>query len=464
MVKVTAVRTTGIYCRAGCPARPHQVNTVPYRSQVAAEAAGYRACLRCRPDLEPGESVGADAPYPVRRAVDLVAHGYLDTHTESDLAAFVGYSARHLRRLFLEHVGATPDAVGRSQRAHFARKLLDDTDLALADIAAASGFSSARQLSRVVTEVFGFAPSRLRGGQKGARGDVDGGFPLMLGMDPSSVRDVIGHLQPRCVPGVEHTEGFSYARTFEHFGHPGVLEIDASDHEARQVAAVVHLPSYSGLVSLVERTRRLFGFDLDLDEARSVLADDELLGELVGSSAPLVPGFWDRFETAVRIVVGQQVSVVGGSTLAGRVAESCGRPVAGVGFLGLQRLFPSPEQLAEADLSGLGMPSSRAQTIIDLAGGVASGEIGLDGEPDELRSQLMAVRGVGPWTAEMVCLRVARDLDAFPSSDLVLRDAVGRLIGQDRPSQAVVAAVAERWRPFRGVAATVLWNRSAARY
>ncbi len=463
MVSVTAVRTTGIYCRAGCPARPLERNTAPFRSAVAAEAAGYRACLRCRPDLGADSTVDGSAPSPVRRAVDLISHGFLDSRTEADLAAFVGYSARHLRRLFLEHVGATPDAVARSRRVHFARRLLDDTQLPLVDVAIAAGFTSSRQMGRVMSDVFGFAPSRLRGRVAVDRGSIDGGFPVSVTVGAGSWARLIEHLGPRCTPGVEAVSDGRYCRTLRLAARPGVIEMSAGDSTpGDQLSLLVHLPTYAGLIEIVERTRRLVGADLDIGPALQLFAADELLGPILEGSdiadGLSIPGAWDGFETAVRIVIGQQVSVVGASTLTGRVVERSGEHVEGLDRLDLERVFPTPAQLANADLSGLGMTGTRTSTIAELAAAAVGGEIDFDVPAVDLRERVLAIKGIGPWTAEMTAMRVGRDLDAFPASDLVIRDVVGRLVGEKRPPAAFVEHMAEMWRPYRAVAATLLWR------
>lgn len=458
MVEVTAVRTTGIYCRAGCPARPHEHNTEPFRSQILAEVAGYRPCLRCRPDLERVDVVVDGAPHAIHLAVEMIAHGFLDANAEADLAAAVGYSSRHLRRLFDQYVGATPDAVARSRRAHFARRLLDDTDLTVEDIARAAGFTSARNMARSVTEVFGFSPSRLRRGVRGSKSALDGGLKIDLRVASDAWEAFLEHAAPRCVPGVESVVGGRYSRTFEHLGHPGVVEFTSEPQRLGAVTAVFHLPSYSGLIGLAEKARRLVGVDVDLTAAAAALATDPLVGQLAPTSARSIPGCWDKWETLVRIVVGQQVSVRGASTLMGRIVSAVGTPIGGLSDVGLSRLFPSAEVLAGSDLIGLGLTDARARTLVELASAVASGEVDLDSDSISLRSQLVALRGIGPWTAELAALRVARDLDAFPSSDLVLRQALGDRTGEGTVSGDRAAELAQRWRPHRGFAATLLWR------
>ncbi|MEM8707160.1 MAG: AlkA N-terminal domain-containing protein, partial [Actinomycetota bacterium] len=309
---VEAVATTGIYCRPECSATPLPHNTSSYLAPIAAEAAGYRPCLRCRPDRHLRSVEVTEAPLPVRAAVHLIADGFLDRFDEAALADRVGYSARQLRRLFEQHVGASPDFVARSRRAHFARRLLDETDLSMTVIAGAAGFGSVRQMNRVMEQIFRFTPKELRAKRRKRDVlDVDGG--LRLRIPTGSLLDVdqiVAHLRPRLTPGVESLDGTVYRRTVNTCGPPGVVEIDlaaGADH----VELVAHLPSFDSIVDEVARVRHMFGFDDDLVAAHHHLAADPALGRLVRRRPNLrVVGGWDRFETAVRVIIGQQVSVV----------------------------------------------------------------------------------------------------------------------------------------------------------
>ncbi|HET6951136.1 MAG TPA: AlkA N-terminal domain-containing protein, partial [Acidimicrobiales bacterium] len=333
MEPYAAVVTTGIYCRPGCPARPLPGNVVRFSHPAAAEAAGFRACLRCRPYRTPAP-VDGTAPELVCRAVRLVVAGALDGAGEDDLGARLGVSARHLRRLFAEHVGATPDQLARSRRAHFARRLLDDTDLTVTEVAFASGYGSARQLNRACREVFGETPAGLRARRR--RHDrlaADGGLALRLpfrgALDWPAFLD---YFAARAIPGVEHVAGGAYRRTIVVDGDPGVLEFTAGGPDHLVLRA--HLPHWEGLIHLVERARRIFGLDADVDEATVALRPDPLVGPLVAARPGLrVPGAWDPFEVGVRAILGQQVTVAGASTLAARLVERHGTPVPGLGPL-----------------------------------------------------------------------------------------------------------------------------------
>lgn len=456
--RFSAVRTTGIYCRDGCPATPNRENVVAYEFAAAAEADGFRPCLRCRPyrSSEPSTWIGSSEL--VCRAVRMILDGALDDAGESDLAGRSGVSARHLRRLFVEQVGATPDEVARSRRAHFARRLLDDTDFPVAQVAYAAGFGSVRQMNREMHRVFRAAPSQLRARRRRAdRLVADGGLPLRLSFrGPLDWNATVAFLAPRATPGVESVDGDVFRRTVVVDGHPGVLEVrpGGDDH----LVLTAHLPRWEGLIHVVERVRRAFDLDADLDAAIATLAGDPVVGPRIERrpGLRLVSG-WDPFETAVRVIVGQQVSVAGASTLAGRLARRFGAQVPGLEPWGLSRTFPVPARLADADLRGIGLTAARARAINALAAAYLDGEVRLDGSMtlESLTESLETLPGIGPWTAQMIALRACGEPDAFPESDLGLR----RALGNGTPaSPSELRQQAEAWRPWRAYAAMSLWT------
>ncbi len=348
MEHFTAVVTTGIYCRPGCSGHPLERNTRAYAYAAAAEADGFRPCLRCRPDRAP-EPGWVDAPELVCRAMRSIAGGELDGATEDQLAARLGVSARHLRRLFETHVGATPAEVARSRRAHFARRLLDDTDLPIARVSDAAGFTSVRQMNRVMKDVFHFTPQDLRARRRAPERCVaDGGLELRAPYRPPFAWvEMIGFLAPRAVPGVEAVDRDAgvYRRTMEVAGEPAVLEVrNEPAHNALRLR--VHLPAIDSLVHVVASVRRMFDLDADPSVIDTHLARDRMLRPMVRKHAGLrVPGAVDPFEVGVRAVLGQQVSVAAATRLAGRLVEAHGRTVPGIGALGLTRLFPTPRAL-----------------------------------------------------------------------------------------------------------------------
>ncbi len=465
MAALQGVATTGIYCRSTCAAQPDPRNVTPYATSVAAEAAGYRPCLRCRPDRLPEPHLPEVAPPAVAHALVLISDGYLDSHTEDALARAVGYSGRQLRRLFLTHVGASPAFVARSRRAHFARRLLDETDLPLAAVAAAAGYRSTRQLHRAVTATFAFPPRELRAKRRRPDRPIDDGgltlhVPYHGPLDRARLRR---HLGPRTVPGVDHLDGAGgYRRTFETCGFAGLIDLDLSDatSDTDGMTLTAHLPTMATLIDDVARCRHLLGLDEPATSGRALAGDDLLGPELQARPGLRVPGCWDRFESLIRIVIGQQVSLRGASTLTSRVAAAAGRRIPGADDRA-NLVFPDPAALAAADLAGLGLPARRAATIRTVANAVAGGSLDLFrfAPLDDLVAGYCELPGIGPWTAHMAALRLHRHPDAFPAGDLGLRKGAARLLGLADPMPAVdLTALAERWRPHRSLAAQLLWT------
>jgi AraC family transcriptional regulator, regulatory protein of adaptative response / DNA-3-methyladenine glycosylase II len=447
MEAFSAVATTGIYCRPECPAKPLPQHVTKYRLAAAAEAAGYRACLRCRPYRSP-DALDWSAPELVCRGVQLILGGALDGGTEAELGARLGVSARHLRRLFSAHLGVTPDGLARSARTHFARRLLDETDLSVSEVAFAAGFGSVRQFNRACRDVFRMPPRELRARRR--KSDplaAEKGLTLRVPFDGAlDWCSLLGYFEARAIPGVESVSGETYRRTIVAGGEPGVLELmpGGDDH----LLLRVHLAHWDELMHVVSRARRIANLDADMEEPAAQLGVDPVVGPLLRKRPGLrVPGTWDPYETGVRAILGQQVSVVGANTLAGRLVERLGAPVPFDRF-GLTRLFPSPPTLAEADLSELGLTGSRAAAVRSFARAVAEDEIRLDRSVglDRLVASIQAVDGLGPWTAHYIALRIG-ERDAWPATDLALRRALG----------AHAPTVADRWRPWRALAATHLW-------
>jgi AraC family transcriptional regulator of adaptative response / DNA-3-methyladenine glycosylase II len=451
------VITTGIYCRPGCPATPLRRNTLSFNHAAAAEAAGFRPCLRCRPDrvTEPGWIA---APELVCRAMRCISDGALDGATEDDLATRLGVSARHLRRMFAEHVGATPSDVARSRRAHFARRLLDDTDLPMVQLAPAAGFNSVRQMNRVMHEVFRFTPTELRARRRlPDRLVVDGGLELRVPYRaPLAWHELLEFLSLRAIPGVESIDldGGIYRRTVELDGAPNVIEVwNVANEQALRLRA--HLSSLEHLVHLVAAVRRLFDLDADPKPIDRSLARDPRLAPLVRARKGLrVPGAVDPFELGVRAILGQQVSVARATALSGRLVDALGEPVPGIGALGLTHLFPSAATIADADLTSLGVPGARVRALQAFAEALATDAIALDRAVglDDVVGALCALPGIGPWTAHYIAMRACAERDAFPAADLAIRRELG-----DDPE-----AAAERWRPWRAYGAMHIWTAHAS--
>ena len=461
MEPYSAVVTTGIYCRPGCGARPHPANVRRFDVAAAAEASGFRACLRCRPYRSP-RPVEWRGPELVCRAVQMIIDGALDRATEAELGARLGVSPRHLRRLFAAHVGATPDQIARSRRTHFARRLLDDTDLTITDVAFASGFGSVRQLNRACQEIFRASPRDLRARRRVSdRLVADGGLLLRLPFaGPLDWDALLGYFEARAIPGVEQVAEGCYRRTIVVDGDPGVLELSLGGPDHLLLRA--HLPHWEGLIHVVERARRIFALDAPVDEAEEHLRGDPVIGPLMATRpGRRVPGTWDPFETGVRAIIGQQVSVAGATTLTGRLVGRLGRPVPGLAQFGLGHTFPTPEELAGADLSGLGLTEARTAAIRGFALAVSSGAVRLDRSIglDQLVSSITAVAGLGPWTANYIALRLG-ERDAFPTGDLGLRRSLAAVAPG---AGASIEELQGRWSPWRATAAIQLWLTGSGR-
>ncbi|MBW3602551.1 MAG: helix-turn-helix domain-containing protein [Actinobacteria bacterium] len=451
----TAVRSTGVYCRPSCPAQtPLGRNVRFYRHAAAAERAGFRACRRCRPDVGPQApewDVRADL---VGRALRLIADGVVDSEGVDGLARRLSVGRRHLHRLFVAEVGVGPLAVARTNRAHLARRLLDDTSLPVARVAFAAGFSSVRQFNATVRAVYGRTPTGLRAPDRPA---APRRLALRLAFRaPLRVDDLLDFLRRRALPGVEHVDGACYRRTIRTAGGGGVLELEpVGDDDVVWLRLRSEDPR--ALAPAAQRSRRLLDLEADTGVIEGALSDDPLLAPLVACRPGLrLPGAFDGFEQAVRAVVGQQVSVQAATAVAGRLVAALGEPLTSpVGEL--THLFPLPGRVADADLDGLGMPRRRAETIRGLAAAVRDGEVVLDGsvDPDEASAALLALPGVGPWTVASIRMRALRDPDALPAGDLGLRRALADDRGAATPAR--VRARAQRWRPWRGYAAMHLW-------
>jgi AraC family transcriptional regulator of adaptative response / DNA-3-methyladenine glycosylase II len=457
----SAVVTTGIYCRPGCVAQPRAENVRKYALAAAAEAAGYRACLRCRPYRTP-QSLAWSGPELVCRAVQLILDGALDRGTEAELGARLGISARHLRRLCSAHLGVTPGGLARSARAHFARRLLDDTDLTITEIAFAAGFGSLRQFNRACKDVFRASPRELRARRrKTDRLAADGGLSLRLPFHgPLDWPAMLAYFAARAIPGVEDVSGDTYRRTILIDGDPGVLELHPGGDDHLVLRA--HLPRWEELIHLVDRARRVANLDFDLDEPTARLADEAIVGPLLQARPGLrPPGTWDPFETGVRAIIGQQVTIATANTITGRLVERLGSAVPGLHELGLTHTFPSPATLADADLSQLGLTEARAAAIRSFATAAADERIRLDRSVslDRLVSAINAIDGLGDWTAHYLALRLGEP-DACPRADLGLKRALPQHAPQ---AAAALDELAERWRPWRALAVTHLWMAEDAR-
>jgi AraC family transcriptional regulator, regulatory protein of adaptative response / DNA-3-methyladenine glycosylase II len=453
----SAVVTTGIYCRPGCGAKPRAENVRTFELAAAAEAAGFRACLRCRPYRVAGP-VGSNAPELVCRAVQLIIDGTLDDGTEAVLGARLAVSPRHLRRLFREHLGVTPDELARSRRAHFARRLLDDCDLPVVDVAFASGFGSLRQFNRDMREVFKASPRELRNRRRSAdRLAADGGLTMRLPFRPPMDWDsTVAFLADRAVPGVESIEDRVYRRTISLDGAPGVLEVHPGTDDHLLLRA--HLPYWEGLIHVVERISRMMGTDADPDLAATQLANDPTIGSLVTARPGVrVPGVWGAFEVAIHAIVAQDRDLIQAREYMRTLVENLGQPVAGL-VHGLTHLFPSADVVAGADLTAIGPPRATAATIHAFAAAVAHKEIVLDSSLGlaDFVTRLTTAQGIGACAAHQIALRLGH-LDAFPQADPQIQQIL-RVLNVPGPAEQI----AQTWRPWRATAAAYMITHAAS--
>jgi AraC family transcriptional regulator of adaptative response / DNA-3-methyladenine glycosylase II len=454
-----AVTTTRVYCRPICPARaPKDAHVRYFATAAAAEAAGFRPCLRCRPEASPGTPAWFGTSSVVSRALRLIADGALDVESVDALADRLGVTARHLRRLFLHHLGATPNDVALTRRVHFAKKLLDETNLPFNEVAFAAGFGSVRRFNGQIRRTYQRTPSELRRLARQAPPVEPECYRFRLSYRPPyDWNAVLVFLRARATPGVEAVDDVSYRRTIAVDGQPGVIAV--SRHDSGTALDVdVRFPDPRALLSIVERVRRLFDLGADPAVIAGHLRLDPLLrGPLAQHPGIRTPGAWDGFELAVRAIVGQQISVRGATTLAGRLASLWGTGVDG--GAGLVRLFPTPMQLMQADVERAGVMPARADTIRSLARAVASGGIVLDARADVSATvaALLALPGIGAWTAQYVAMRALGEPDAFPSGDLVLRRMAGDLGARALDRRA------DAWRPWRAYAVMLLWEAATSR-
>ena len=436
MTTYSAVVTTGIYCRPGCGAKPLAENVRTFEHAAAAESAGFRACHRCRPYRVAGPVACAE-PELVCHVVQLIIDGALDDGgTEQDLATRVGMSARHVRRLFVRHVGATPDQLARSRRAHFARRLLDDTDLTVIDVAFASGYGSLRQFNRAMHDVFGASPTDLRGRRRRAdRLIADGGLELRLPVPHAYDWDAMrAFLAVRAVPGVESVAGATYRRTISVAGAPGLIEV--SPGGPGHLRLRVHLPYWEGLIHLVGRVGQLLGADLDYGAGVTALQSDPVLGPLIRRPGLAVPGAWTPFEVGVWAILSRGDA---GSATAGLRAfvTALGSPVPGLPG-GLTHLFPAPQVVSEAGLARAGLPAAGATAIAALAAAMTRTGPDRDLPP-----------GLDEDVREYAAFRLGRR-GAFPVADPSLGAALADV------GLTAAGAGRESWQPWLALAAAHL--------
>ena len=462
---IVAVKTTGIYCRPSCPAiTPKRANVEFHHTAASAQHSGFRACKRCHPDATPGSPEWNVRQDVVARAMRLIADGVVERDGVGGVASRLGYSARHLNRLLSDEVGAGPLAIARAQRAQTSRVLIETTDLSLTDVAFAAGFGSVRQFNDTIREVFDATPSSLRrAGHRRRSEPAPAGEPGAVTVSlrlptrrPFAGAAVLAFLGRRAIPGVETfdiVDGVArYRRTLTlpaGFGAVSLTATDESDH----VQAQLRVEDWADLTTAVQRVRRLLDLDADPEAVDAHLAHDPALGPCVRAvPGRRSPGSVDPFETLVRAIIGQQISVAGARTVAGYLATAVGIeiPRAMVDeWDGLQRVFPGPDAIGAASDDALRMPVARRATIRRAADAVTEGDVALDvgADPEDARARLLELRGVGAWTADYVLMRGLGHPDVMLGSDLGVVHAA-RALGDVDP---------DRWAPWRSYAVHHLW-------
>lgn len=458
----TAVTSTGIYCRPICPAPAALSRNVRYfATAAAASTAGFRPCLRCRPELAPDAMAHRLGEALVDRALSMIADGALQHGSVASLAKRLGVSSRHLRRLLLAQVGATPLAIHATRRMLLAKQLLTETELPVTQVALAAGFGSQRRFNDAFSASCGMPPGRLRRTRsKRSTGDLT----LRLAYRPPLDFDaMLAFLARRAIPGLERVTPETYERFSAEDGQririrvstmPGhaELRLELSDIDARQIP------------DMVKRVRRVFDLDADLRVVNEALRAEPILADAIDRRPGLrVPGGWDGFEVAVRAILGQQVSVAAATTLAARLVASC-RDATVADTASPVATWLTPDALLQVLHGRVGLPAARVAALRALAEAVAAGRIDFSAgqPPAAFIAGLTALAGIGPWTAQYVAMRALGQPDAFPASDLVIRQVLGRTQDDGRALRPRdCEARSQAWRPWRAYAAIHLWHLAA---
>lgn len=458
-----AVRTTGVYCRPICPARtPRREHVMFFPTAAAAQEAGFRPCLRCRPEAAPDLAAWRGSSNTVSRALTLIELGGLDDSDVDALASRVGVGERQLRRLFREHLGASPIAVAQTKRVLLAKQLIHETRMPMSEIALAAGFGSIRRFNETFQHLFHRPPSALRRVQGDAR-PSEGQVTLKLRYrSPYDWPAVLSFLEARAIRGIERVDAGVYTRTICLDGDHGVIAVRQGRGDT--LHATVTFPQLRALPRIIARLRRVFDLAADPQAIGTHLAEDPLLAKLVAARPGLrVPGAWDGFELAVRTVLGQQVTVVAARTLGARLVSRCGEPFRNPSAgNGLTHVFPTPAAVAALAPGTLPVPASRLATLVALARTVVQRPdlFSMGRSLDDVVADLRSIKGLGEWSAQYIALREMREPDAFPSGDVALQRAARAVTGRTI-SASELAALSERWRPWRAYAAQHLWHAAA---
>lgn len=455
---VIGVLTTRIYCRPICPARASKEENVRYFPSAAAAAeAGFRPCLRCRPECSPGTPAWFGTSNTVSRALKLIAESGLADGGVEALADHLGIGPRHLRRLFLKHLGATPSAVAQTRRLHFAKKLIDETNLPMTQVAVAAGFGCVRRFNAAIRKAYCRTPTQIRAVARWRVIQPENHYLFRLRFRPPfDWNGMLAFLAARATPGVEVVANGSYRRSISLNGEYGYFEASL-DEENYSLAVRVQFPDPAALFFITERIRAMFDLNADWETIVRILRTDQALAKHIEADPGLrIPGAWNGFELATRAILGQQISVQGATTLAGRMVRAFGQPFPAAS--NLTHIFPPPQIVAGANIRSIGLPAARADTIRALARAVCDGQIRFERVLDTgaFLNRLCEIPGIGKWTAQYVAMRALGETDAFPSGDLGLLRALNLKNSRDLERRA------EAWRPWRAYATMYLWSSSTS--
>lgn len=440
-----AVKTTKIYCRPICPARKAKLENLEfYIHAVQAEAAGYRPCMRCRPESAPGSAAWIGTSSTVKRAIRLMESFALDELSIQNLATKLGIGSRWLRELFQQQVGASPQTVLLAKKLDIARNLLDKSTLSITDIAFSSGFQSVRRFNDAFKKRFNKIPSDFR-----VFPCAEPQLKLQLSYRPPYAwNELLNFFAKRVIPGVELVENNSYQRLITYGKTRGWFRISQSDGNKLEVE--FKFSENTNILEFVTRLKNIFDLDCDPMSIERVLLEDDKLRTFVKKHRGLrIPGCFDGFELAIRAIIGQKISVAAAHTILGRLVEKYGETQQLDKLLKVAKFFPTPQSVFNADLSGVGLTAAKVQSIKALANEVLNNKLILDGSADfeETCNKLLAIKGIGPWTVEYIAMRALRNPNGFPKTDLELQKKI-QLLNLD----------VEKLVPWRGYVAILLWN------
>lgn len=459
----TGVTSTGIFCRPVCPApSPKPENVIYFPTALAAIKAGLRPCLRCRPESSPGTPAWNGTSATVSRAMKLICSGEMAPASIEALSRKLGVSARHLRRLFKTHIGASPKTIANTQRVLFAKKLLNETTMPISAIALASGFGSIRRFNAAFKKIYANTPSELRHSPSEIKNTSCTPFHCRLTLayrPPFDWERMLEFFKTRAVSGVEMVESNRYRRTVRIGDCRGKICVWQADKK-NALNLDINLNDNRHLMEIVARVRQMFDLNANMNAIHESLTGDRLLKKIIEENRGLrLPGSWDSFEVVVRAVVGQQISVKGARTILGRIAERAGLAAGELGDQGLAFFFPDAGEISSINLNGLGLPQKRSDTLQRVATAIQSGQVLLEAgqRTEEFIDEILKIKGIGPWTANYIALRAFGDPDAFIAKDLGIIKALTPK-GGDRPTVGQVEKRAESWRPWRAYAAIYLWQ------